>query len=276
MLLYVSEMATLDEQRPEGVSAFVDRLQAKGTYRFSSADVRSALPASEVALDNALRRLCKLGRIVAPRRGFYVIVPIEYLVAGSPPASWFVDDLMRFLDQPYYVGLLSAASLHGAAHQQPMTFQVITDQPTRTAAAGRNRIEFHMSRSVSETPATRMQTETGTMLVSTPESTALDLVRFPEVSAGWSNVATVLQDLSERIQPDALYNAAQARPTPDIQRLGYLLDLVGAPRLADPLLRVLGSRRYRPVALATDAPRGGEAAGGPWRVAPNVEVEIDE
>jgi len=31
------------------------------------------------------------------------------------------------------VGVLSAAAIHGAAHQQPMIFQVVTDKPTRPA-----------------------------------------------------------------------------------------------------------------------------------------------
>ncbi len=269
-------MANQDAIAPEAVSAFVEGLQATGTYTFSKADVRDALPTSEIAIDNALRRLKKRGRIVAPRRGFYVVVPTEYKTAGSPPPSWFIDDLMRFLDQPYYVGLLSAAAIHGASHQQPMTFQVVTDRPTRQGMAGRAHVTFHMSRQVAETAVARVQTETGTMAVSTPESTAFDLVRFPAASGGWSNVATVLLELAERLEPEALSAVAQLRKTPEIQRLGYLLDQTGQPRLADPLLRVLGSKRYRPVALASDAPRSGADAVSPWRVIPNLEVEIDQ
>jgi predicted transcriptional regulator of viral defense system len=268
-------MAIQEVTAPEEVSAFVDQLQATGTYTFSHTDARAALPTSEIAVENALRRLKKRGRIVTPRRGFHVVVPTEYMTAGSPPPSWFIHDLMRFLDQPYYVGLLSAAAIHGASHQQPMTFQVVTDRPTREGVAGRAHITFHMSRQVAETPAARVQTETGTMLVSTPESTAFDLVRFSAACGGWSNVATVLLELSERLEPEALHAVAQLRKTPEIQRLGYLLDRTGQPRLADPLLRVLGSTRYRPVALAPDAPGVEADAVSPWRVIPNLDVEID-
>jgi predicted transcriptional regulator of viral defense system len=275
VVVYESEMATLRIQGSEGVSGFVDGLQATGKYTFSDAEVRTALTASGTALDSALRRLKERGRIVTPRRGFYVIVPTEYRTAGSPPPPWFIDDLMRFLGQPYYVGLLSAAAIHGASHQQPMAFQVVTDRPTREGVAGRSHIEFHMSSAVAQTPAVRMQTDTGTMSVSTPEATALDLVRFSTASGGWSNVATALLELSERLGPEALSTAALQRKTPEIQRLGYLLDRVGQPRLADSLLRVLGSRRYRPVALAPDAPPLEGAPVTPWRVIPNVTVEID-
>ena len=275
MLSYASEMAIQEVTAPEGVSAFVDQLQATGTYTFSHADARAAMPTSEIAVDNALRRLKKRGRIVTPRRGFYVIVPTEYRTAGSPPPPWFIDDLMRFLGQPYYVGLLSAAAIHGASHQQPMVFQVVTDRPTREGVAGRAHITFHMSRQVAETPAAQVQTETGTMVVSTPESTAFDLVRFSAACGGWSNVATVLRELSERLEPDALSAVAQLRKTPEIQRLGYLLDRTGRPRLADPFLRVLGSKRYRPVVLAPDASGVEADVVSPWRVIPNLDVEID-
>ncbi|MBU2500813.1 type IV toxin-antitoxin system AbiEi family antitoxin [bacterium] len=37
---------------------------------------------------------------------------------------------MRYLAQPYHVGLLSAAAIHGAAHQQPMVFHVVTATDT--------------------------------------------------------------------------------------------------------------------------------------------------
>jgi predicted transcriptional regulator of viral defense system len=273
-------MANADAQAPVGLPEYVDGLQATGRYTFSTEDARTALPLSEIALDSALRRLRQRGRVVSPRRGFHVIVQQEYALAGSPPPPWFIDELMAYLGQPYYVGLLSAAALHGASHQQPMVFQVLTDRPTREAAAGRSRIEFHMSGSLVDTPAVRMQTETGSMLVSTPEATAFDLVRHPEACGGWSAVATVLGELAERLDPSALALLARARKTPEIQRLGYLLDRVGEARRADPLLRVLGSRRYRRVRLASDEAVAEDPAAyrpeGPWRVIPNVDVEVDE
>jgi predicted transcriptional regulator of viral defense system len=232
---------------PENLSSYVEDLQASGTYTFTSADARAALGKSDVAVDQALRRLRKRGRIIGPRRGFYVIVPTEYRNAGAPPPSWFVDELMKFLGRPYYVGLLSAAGIHGASHQQAMVFQVMSDRPMREARAGTARLEFHVSGAVDRTPVTDVQTETGSMRVSTPEATAFDLVRFVVPCGGWSNVATVLAELAERLEPEALCRWASAQKTPDIQRLGFLLDRVGFARLADPLLRALGGRRYRPV-----------------------------
>jgi predicted transcriptional regulator of viral defense system len=66
------------------------------------------------------------------REGFYVIVPLEYASSGILPPEWFIDELMKFLRQPYYVGLLSAAAIHGAAHQQPQEFHVVIPEALRS------------------------------------------------------------------------------------------------------------------------------------------------
>jgi len=63
------------------------------------------------------------------RQGFYVIIPPEYSKQGIIPPYLYIDDLMKSLDKPYYVGLLSAAALYGAAHQQPTGYTVITQSP---------------------------------------------------------------------------------------------------------------------------------------------------
>lgn len=73
--------------------------------------------------------------------------------------------------------MLSAAAIHGAAHPQPVVFRVVTDKPTRPVAAGRVQIGFHVGRHISKALVVEIQTETGTMRVSTPEATAFDLVR---------------------------------------------------------------------------------------------------
>ena len=211
---------------------------------------------------------------MTPRRGFNVIVPTEYREAGSPPATWFIDDLMQFARRPYYVALLSAAAVHGAAHQQPMRFQVVTSVPMRSATAGRVVIDFHVSVSLDSTPVAQVQTDTGYMRVSTPEATAFDLVRFVAAAGGLSNVATVLAELADRLRADELRAVAMDRTSPEVQRL-HLLDLVGRQQLADPLARALSGRRVRPVASASGSPRGVSTPQSPWRVIVDESVELD-
>lgn len=257
------------------ISGYTEALQVAGRYCFTDEEARAAVGSSTVAMRAALRRLRAAGRIVTPRRGFHVLVPLEYREAGAPPASWFIDDLMRYVGYPYYVGLLSAAAIHGAAHQQPMLFQVVTSVPLRPVSAGRVHIDFHMSTVVDSTSTMRVQTDTGYMTASTAEVTAFDLVRYAHAAGGMSHVATILTELAERLEADALRSAARDRPTPQIQRLGYLLDLVGRQSLADSLLRVLSERRVRPVALTGRSGAGGQRSGPPWHLLVDEEVQVD-
>jgi predicted transcriptional regulator of viral defense system len=270
-------MDNMADLKTQSLTAFVEDLQARGRYTFTRADAASGNQRSEVALEAALRRLKRRGRIASPRRGFYVLVPVEYREAGCPPASWFIDDLMRYLKQPYYVGLLSAAAIHGAAHQQPMVFQVVTNRPTRAARAGRVRIAFHMSRIIKLAPLAEVQTETGSMRVSSPEATAFDLVRFAPAAGHLDNVATVLGELAEKLDLAALATLAHAYPAPDAQRLGYLLEQLGKTELAESLMASLEARRHRPVLLAPGQAhdRSQSSTDPRWRVIPNVIVEAD-
>ena len=125
------------------------------------------------SLKKAVQLMVRQRRLASPRRGFYVIVPAEYRVAGAPPASWYVDDLMKAIGTPYYVGVLTAAALYGAAHQQPQQFQIVTSLKPRLVSVGREQIRFLKKRRVSTTPVTAIKTPTGMIRVSTPEATTL-------------------------------------------------------------------------------------------------------
>ncbi|MBI4602957.1 MAG: type IV toxin-antitoxin system AbiEi family antitoxin [Planctomycetes bacterium] len=250
----------------------MDRLQGSGRYTFTAGEVAKVLGGSDAAREAALRRLKRKGRIVSPRRGFFVIVPVEYRSAGSPPATWFIDDLMAYQGRPYYVGLLTAAEIHGAAHQRPQVFQVLTDVPMRPVEVGRVRIEFHRSRNTRAVPVERAKTETGSMRVSTPEATALDLMRYPEACGYLDNVATVLKELVERIDPRRIAKAVGSGRHPDAQRLGFLLEHLGLEKVAAPLARVVASWRRRPVLLRPERGARGLKHDPRWYVVPNEEV----
>jgi predicted transcriptional regulator of viral defense system len=258
------------------LAAWIDDLQAAGRYTFVREDLVDFSGRSQVAVDAALRRLKQKSRLQSPRRGFFVIVPVEYRSAGCPPAPWFVADLMRFLGQPYYVGILSAAALYGAAHQQPMSFQVVTDRPTRPALAGRVRIEFHMSGVLAGTPVVEMQTDTGSMCVATPEATAFDLVRYQPAAGYLDNAVTVLTELAERMRPDALAACARKQAAPDAQRVGYLLERLGRQALADSVWDGLSGQRLRAVLLVPKRTRGRAKPHPRWLVVPNWKLQVDE
>ena len=141
--------------------------------------------------------------------------------------------------------------------------------------AGRGRILFITRARVHEVPVVDVQTETGTMRVSTPEATALDLVRHVAEAGHLSNVATVLAELGESIDPDHLQGVARSARVPDVQRLGYLLDRGQLPEHADRLVGVLSTRPHRRIPLHPGLEDPGVQAERHFRVAPNVIVEPD-
>ncbi len=269
-------MHTNRHQEPDSLAKLVDALQAGGRYTLTGDEAIAALGITGVALTKAVQRLIARNRLAVPRRGFFVIVPLEYRQAGAPPPDWYVSDLMRYLDCRYYVALLSAASLHGAAHQQPQEFQVVTGGQLRPADAGRGRIRFFKKHSIESTPVMDVKTETGLMKVSTPEATALDLVRYRDAAGQLGHVATVLAELAEKMDPGRTVAAAKLDgDPPNAQRLGYLLDLVGARDVGNGMAEWIAERRPRYVALRTDRPSVDSPKDRRWRVLVNEKIEVE-
>ncbi len=204
----------------------------------------------------------------------FVIVPLEHRSAGAPPPSWYTDDLLRHADVEGYVGLLSAAALHGASHHAPQVWQVVVDRQLRPITVGRSRWQFVYKSGLAGTPIVRRQTETGHMAVSTPEVTALDLVWYVDAVGGVDAVATVLAELGEALDGDALAKAAARFPRTVSQRLGWLLDRVGHARHTGPLHDALGraaeATELWPALVAETAP------DERWRVRVARDVEVDE
>ena len=172
-----------------------------GFPTFSIEDVReTGMYSSEQILQNELYRLCSNKTIASVYRGFYVIIPVQYVLRGSVPATYYIDQLMAYLSKPYYVCMLSAAELLGAAHQRPQQFSVMTTFPKRRVVSTRNVIiDWFYREGLPEDALITKNTETGTIRISNPLLTAADLVQYQQHVGGLSRVATILEELSEQI-----------------------------------------------------------------------------
>ena len=85
----------------------------RGNYTFTHDEVAQAFSGmSAGSIARALTREVSKGRVMSPLRGFYVIVPDEYVLRGAVPQSFYLDDMMHQLGRKYYVAMLSAASYH--------------------------------------------------------------------------------------------------------------------------------------------------------------------
>lgn len=226
-------------------------------------------PAARVALN----RLAKQGLIASPARGFYVVVPPEYHSLGCLPADQFVPALMDRLGLRYYAGLLTAAQYHGAAHQRPQEFQVCLERNRRSLECNRVRVVFIARKRLKDVQVQSLNTPRGTLVISTPESTALDLAGYEHRAGGLNQVATVLAELSERLDPDKLVAAAASAPPAWSQRLGFLLDRVGASEKTAPLKAWVRSHARDFAVLQPEAPRDDPARDAEWKLYLNAVVE---
>lgn len=252
---------------------YLAELAAKGRYDFSSAEARQALRVSPAAAKLALGRLAKQGLIASPARGFYVIVPPEYRSLGSLPADQFIPALMQRLGLTYYAGLLSAAQYHGAAHHRPQEFQVMLAKSRRAIISGAVRVTFIVRKHIAAIPVQSFNTPRGTVLVSTPEATAVDLVGYPGHIGGIDQAATILSELVENLDPEKLVTAAQTAPVPWAQRLGYLLVKAGAGDRAEALKSYVKEHARQTVVLLPTAPSETAPRDADWKLIVNADVE---
>ena len=227
--------------RRSGLSSYVSGLLSAGRTVFTAEQAEQALGVGHGAFLDAAERLLRREALLNPRQGFYVVVPPQYASWGGPPPAWYIDALMRHEGQAYYVGLLKAAELHGATHQAVMEFQVISAKRLPKIRAGRNLIVFYFRKNVEAMTAGTegRKTDTGTMRISSAALTALDLLRYPRASGGIDNVATVLSDLGQRIDPEQLGTLSALVERPVVQRLGYLLEHLGHDALTGSMLETL-------------------------------------
>jgi len=267
------------------LSSYVSSLLSRGRTTFTAEEAENALGVGRGAFLDAAERLQRREALLNPRQGFYVVVPPQFASWGAPPPAWYIDALMRHEGAAYYVGLLKAAELHGATHQAVMEFQVVSAKRLPKIRAGRNLIAFYVRRDMAAVAAgiEDRKTDTGRMKISSAALTALDLLRYPQTSAGIDNVATVLSDLGRKIDAGQLAALSVAVERPIVQRLGHLLDRLGHEALTEPMLSALRARGAvswteldRREARDPDfapAPRERDAR---WRVVVRRVPEVDE
>jgi hypothetical protein len=115
------------------------------------------------------------------------------------------------------------------------------------------------------------------MLVSSPEATAFDLVRYPIAAGGLGNIVSVLAELAEKIDPERLLKAAEAEAElAAVQRLGLLLELAGGGDKLDPLANWIANLKPRTIPLRADRDGKGAAKSQRWRLLLNENIEVEE
>jgi predicted transcriptional regulator of viral defense system len=182
---------------------------------------------------------------------------------------------MEWRKTRYYAGLLTAAQYHGAAHHRPQEFQVIVEKNQRPIECGSVRVSFIARKKMQAVPTQSFNTPRGTISVSSVEGTAVDLAGYPHHAGGLDQVATILVELAEKIDPKLLVATAKTAPLPWAQRLGYLLELVGAKDRASVLKAYVQENARDWTPLVPGAKRARARRAGDWLILVNGEVESE-
>lgn len=250
---------------------YLAHLEAEGRYHFTTREAVEALGQPVDRVRAALRRLKVEGQIVDPHRSFHVILPPEHREGGCPPAEDFVPPLMQYLEEPYYVALLSAAEAYGVA-QEAHPFQVMARQNHPRIDCGQWRVQFSRRKDLDRTPRRDKLTPRGPVLIASPEATALELVGYADHCGGLGHVASVVADLATVIEPQRLVSAALLSPIAWTQRLGYLLDLSENRLVSSALTPLVQELAHDFAPLVRARPKGGATRLARWKLVVNAPL----
>lgn len=261
---------------------WIENLQAQGKYTFTYEQACSQFKGvSNPAIMKALSRLSSKNKIVSVFKGFYIIITPEYSLKGMVPPLLFIDSLMKYVGRPYYIGLLSAAALHGAAHQRSQELFVINQLPhLRPTTKKGIKINYIGRVTVPENFLEQRKTEAGYVQVSNPELTAIDLLQYEKHIGGLNRAATVINELADVMKPENFTgDFISFVPIVMLQRLGYMLDkVVGKEEMADKLYSEMKKKytAWQRMPLRTGKSEVGFSSDPKWKIVVNTEIEIDE
>jgi len=264
------------------ISDWIIQQLALGKYSFTLAYLHNKMPdKSDNSIKLALKRLVDKKKIISVYKGFYIILSPAYFNMGFLPPSMFIADLMEYLGREYYISLLSAAALHGAAHQQPQTHFVCTTLPSmRNTNKKGMQIKYVSKRNFPGSHIIQKKTESGYVNVSDPLLTCLDLISYQKTIGGFNRAATVINELSEEINDNEITSGIlNLAPCANIQRLGYLWEYECEQAGLSAVLFKIIKKSPRPLKnykLNPSMDLQKQKINNRWKINVNTKIEIDE
>lgn len=272
----MSLLKAYNNDMPVKATELSDWLLARGIPAVTTAEAAQIMGVPEPRVRQLLAKPRAKGRFVSPSRGLWVPVPPEFSLWGAPEPAAYLDALMAHLDAGYYVGWLSAATLHGASHQAPQVFQVAVSRRVEDRQVGRSRLHFIVRSAVGAVPTARIATSGGIATVSTPGATMLDVMEDLDEAGGLDNAVTVAVELArenEGFMGDVLA-AAPLHSDSAVRRLGWALEEVAGMGGLDDLERAAAGSAANPSLLSPHNPRTSRV-NSRWMLNVNKEVDPD-
>jgi hypothetical protein len=220
-------------RRSGAAEAFCDARLGLGRVTLDLSDLVAASGLSALAAKRQLSRL--RGKVVriSPRQPFYLILSPEHRSMGAPPPNWWLQDYFNWLGHPYYLALQSAASAFGSNPQALQVTQVMTDKPLRPIHVGRTQLRFFVKRGIELTPTQQPEGAVAPLLISTPEATAYDLVRYASSIGGIERAVETIRPLLPLLRVRELTRLLNVENESGVaQRLGFAMEACGSKSLA--------------------------------------------
>ena len=253
---------------------YIQKLIRQGRYSFSREEAAKELQQDGKKLSQTLKRLTDKGWVSSFCRGFYLVLDVQHQEMGLDP-KWFIDDWARFVGSEYYVAGLSAAALHGAAHQRPMSFQVISDRQYRSVQNHGLQVDFFHKRNIHQKMWSQIKSPAGFFHVGIPEITAYDIVKYERICPSLDLAATVIMELGESLRNHELAQLVNIGcAVAPLQKLGWLLERAGWNDKADAVDESIGNRRRVLRPLDSRLPAKGER-NKRWRIIENTDIQPD-
>lgn len=270
------------EQNDLSILQWLDNRLAKGCYGFATEVLQEEIPDfSDIAVKRALSRLSAKGKIISFFKGYYLILPPQYALKGILPPQLYLDAFMDYLKRPYYVSLLNAAAFHGASHQQPQEYFIMTDFPVLRPTKKKGlKINYISIKEFPQSLIEKRKTEAGYLNISNAALTACDLVQFEKRIGGLNRAATVLAELAEVIKlTDFTPTLLNHVHVTTLQRLGFLLEnSCSNSELADALFEAMKKENLSLFRIPLKASKNslGFSSDNRWKVIVNTEIDIYE
>jgi predicted transcriptional regulator of viral defense system len=198
--------------------------------------MEQAVAATGLSHSAAKQQILRLKLVVrvSHKQDFFLVLSPEEIPMGAPAAVKWLDDYFRWLKHPYYLALLSAAAVHDSQPQAVQVVQVMTDNKRRAIEIGRLKIQFFLKTSgIEKVPVVQPAGYPAVLRVSSPEATALDLLRYSDRVGGYSRSEETILPMAKLFKVGNLRCALDTEDEPALgQRLGFLLESAGHEMLA--------------------------------------------
>lgn len=280
----INNLVNSDRQNTKRITLnqYLDKLLSEGRHHFTSQEIQTSLGMNKNTVSASLSRLGKKKRVKMVKRGFGIILHVGGV---EPHPSYYIDAMMKYLGVQYYVGLLSASAHWGAGHQASMTYHIVVNKSVFKISFEKLRMEFVTKRETfTDHGVKKVAGIGGYYKISSPELTALDVVRFAKKSGHLNNVATILKDLSEKLDGRTMYSLCRdpSIPSVTLQRIGFILDqILGLKKEAKFVSKALNERAFVPAWLSQAATKGKNPKKSDynyneeWKLYINTKVEPD-